>query len=75
MDRIRAHPNVMRESERADIDRRAEELAAEAPELSPEALARLRRLTNPPKTPRPGRHRKSRGSLSDEPPTLGDGRT
>ena len=61
----------MRESEREAIDRRAEELAAEAPELDPEALARLRRLTNPPKTPRPNR----RGPREREPRPPGAGRT
>lgn len=68
--RIPAH-GVMRKEQREAIDRRAEELAEEAPELSPEALARVKRLTNPPKTPRPNR----REPRAREPRFLGDGRT
>ena len=64
----------MRDEDREAIERRTDELVAEAPELSPEALDRLRRLTNPPKTPRPKRKpRRSRGPLSGEPPTPADG--
>lgn len=60
----------MRDEDRDAIRKRAKELAADAPELDPERLTRLRMITNPPRTPRPGRTR-GRGTGEPQPPEDG----
>jgi hypothetical protein len=58
----------MRDEDREAIRARARRLAAEAPELTEERRESLRRLVNPPKTPRPG-GASTRGHGDDGPPT------
>lgn len=63
----------MRDEDREAINRRAKELAAEAPDLDPDRLARLRMITNPPRTPRPGRGGSTRAPFFGEPQSPEDG--
>jgi len=65
----RSHRRPMiRPEDRAAIETHTDALVEAAPELTPDRLARLRRLVSPPRTPRPRREPRA-----DEPPAPLDG--